>query len=292
MGYTVQVPGVLHILHNATKDLKKVLSHWKQWMQDLQGLARLLREPYKSRFLATCVQGEARKQRLQAVNPNVYEERWGTVLFAVFTLVELEDDIRSSWSLSNFTFHNKAQALRPEEAQSGEAAGVAEDAEAEERLHIHSVNSTINSEYFWAYTKCIDMLGIVLHQLETFVESCPCHLSTQQILRLGHEHSRYQGSQAKPGRSESAQSHPMSGCPMRGRRAPQLACGEFSELLHSLASMAQQSLLPLCAALTSDEEHTNLGRVGACTCLPHLHSAAQDWNLPATTISAGSCRSF
>ena len=50
MGLTLQVPGLLHILHNSTRELGKQLAHWDTWVQQLKVVSKLLRHPWKARF--------------------------------------------------------------------------------------------------------------------------------------------------------------------------------------------------------------------------------------------------
>ena len=44
--HTVYVPGPLHIVHNATKDLNSVVEWFSEYLQQLSQICRLLRRPF------------------------------------------------------------------------------------------------------------------------------------------------------------------------------------------------------------------------------------------------------
>ena len=108
-------------------------------------------------------------------------------------------------------------------------------------LQLEAVDAALKSDMFWAYTLIIlDVYFIDSRwQLKHVDATCPWMLSHN----WGVRGPRYQ-------------SRPQSGlgsCPMRGRRARELACGDLQELAAAMTTMAHQKLLPECQGLKAEE---------------------------------------
>ena len=230
LSHSLQVTGCLHVLHNCARDLKSVLQHYDSWTQELKLVCRLLQDPWRQRFIATCVQDPSAKKVFGRFHAEVYEQRWGTVLHTTASILSVESDLRRWWDVSKYTF-----------------GGHVGDAEARDldgrRLEITAVNKTITSEMFWQYSRSIDLIAVVLHQLEVWCEGCSCHYRLRHAINLGATMPRY----TKQGQ------HRESSCPLRGRRAADLAVGEFKEILKGMGEIANTQLLPAASSLTVPE---------------------------------------
>ena len=79
------VAGVLHVMHNTTRDLGEQLTHWSEYIEQLRQVSRLLKYKWsRSRLLQTCFANgpqAARKHEISGFNGAVYEGRWGGVFF-------------------------------------------------------------------------------------------------------------------------------------------------------------------------------------------------------------------
>lgn len=74
------IPGVLHVLHNATKDLQHMLTHWPWFCERLANVARLVGRPWsRARLLKTCFSTAPHSYQVHLYEHThhlVYEERW------------------------------------------------------------------------------------------------------------------------------------------------------------------------------------------------------------------------
>ena len=105
----------------------------------------------------------------------------------------------------------------------------------EARLDVSATDTAIRSKAFWGYLLMLDGLLEVVELLTHWCEGCQCHWS--------HSHWN-QGIQGSQRWSAARQEHQERiSCPLAGLRAPQLASGEFVELLHELLREANSKLL-------------------------------------------------
>ena len=187
----------------------------------------------------------AAQKRLEKCNPKPYEPRWGAVIHSVSLMVDMEHIICCSWDLERFCFGKKP------------LQDTDDDDEQELRLQTGALNLAITSGLFWAYCKAMDSLGVIMHQLEIWAEGCACHVGKEVIMAMGAGGPRYQGAGASGGQP----SHSFTGasCPMRGRRAPELAAGECVSLVQSIGAMGAQAVLEHVQPLSGKEANIVLG---------------------------------
>ena len=99
---SVTVPGALHILHNAEKNLHEHMPFWKEhWLQVKQVLKLFCHSGHHRRFIAACVEGTrfaGLKPQLDVKIPDVLEARWSTVLQGLRRLSNLEVPLTMAWS--------------------------------------------------------------------------------------------------------------------------------------------------------------------------------------------------
>ena len=219
---TLQIPGVLHVLHNASKALKQVLDRFAEWLPLLQALCKLLHPPFRGRLLSTCIQSAEAAELIQAFSGTPYEQRWGTVVHATHSVLRLKTILQQNWNLQQYTFGKSLSKDAGEE-------------EEEMRLRVQLADSAIRSQEFWLYTHMVDLLGDMLARLELLAESCCCHVPSAQVTALARGHTSCQDMEL----------FRCEGCPLRGRRAPELATGDFHVALHTLAEQSYQALLAL-----------------------------------------------
>lgn len=114
---------------------------------------------------------------------------------------------------------NKEQFLHGDaEAQ---AASLNEQAE--------TVDMAVSSSYWWSWLLMLEKVAAILRKATFWIEACPCHAQFLQ------EHSR----DDMPAELYKA----IMACPMRCRRAPELACGELVAVVHAAAQSCSAELL-------------------------------------------------
>ena len=232
---TLQAPGLLHMLHNTSRDLKKMLPRFSMWLPKLKEICRLLHPPYQSRLIATCIAIPEEQRKLQQCSAHPFEHRWGTIAHAVARLLEIEPLLRQRWDIQKFCFSEPQSSSAPE--QDGE--------EAEGRLQIQQLDEALRDPGFWTYSHMVNLLADMLHRIELIGESCVCHMPSSVVVSLAGDSEQWDTEDLKLFRAE--------GCPLRGRRAPELAVGDVHLAIRSLATSAHARLLTLGGHLRPQE---------------------------------------
>ncbi|CAK9065537.1 unnamed protein product [Durusdinium trenchii] len=197
--HSISVPGLLHILHNAFLGLGGAMVHFQETINRLKEVAALLDRPEtKERLLATCYKGmlgEALASEIKAFSGHVYEERWGTVSHCALQLNRCESSLRHMWDLDKYSGTSSA-CVRGESS------------------NLVVVDDAIGSDFFWAYITMLCKFAKLQTQLMSWAEGCPCHWEVMQSEGIPVELRRLWES-----------------CPMRGKRAAELASGKFHSML-------------------------------------------------------------
>lgn len=234
---SILVPGVLHIMHNATSDMERGLSYWSTFVGQLRHVARMLAKRWsRDRLVATCFSRPPHSDHASAFNgfsATVYEGRWGEALRAVSDLAPLQRALQRGWDLQRFNFGNHQHAPREgdEEGQFG--------------VKLTSVNEAIDSNLFWGYLNMIDVVGQVIMECMAWCEGCSCHDSAGPTRT---RHQRVVSFRSKYGVD-------VDSCPMKTRRAPEMACNALQKFLRGLFQHASPLLLALpCIAALSEQE--------------------------------------
>ena len=221
------VPGVLHIVHNLSKDLHENMSWWETFWEHLRAVAHLFATRHlRERFIATCVRGTVVAGRepefMNAGIAPLYEKRWQATVLTIDNLFPIFESFCQAWDHSRFT--------SPGALPSGEAIAVTE---------------AVSSNLFRRYVLMVHSVHKLVSGFESWLESCPCH----HLVKTS-------GKRKAGPLSEQCQS---AACPMRGKRACELAAGALEGLLDSLGQLASQSFAHTEAgAALSPEEHATL----------------------------------
>ena len=205
----VFIAGLLHISHNMTRDLESVLQHWETYVTQLTHVCRLLQQPWScQRLVRTCMQRppwSAWVPQVEEFDGKVYQGRWGTTMDAITQLVPLLHVVRQVWDAEKFS------------RKAGGTADDAGDTEASRQLSLEVVQQALSSDLFVAYSHAmLSIANAVLH-LQNWAESCPCKRHSSDELKQT--------------------------CPLKTRRAPELAAGALYASLKSELDVAHGGLL-------------------------------------------------
>jgi hypothetical protein len=221
---SIFIPGVLHVVHNCTKDLSSALSSWDDFVDNLSQVCRLLSRRWtSSRLLSTCfdeMPARAFCEDVGSFHHFVYKGRWGSVLAAVKDLLPLQRALQFAWSLEKFNF-------------GGGAAAHQEQREGEHSLRVETADYAINSNFFWAYVDMIKRIGDALLYLAAWSEGCPCH-TDDETLRAPTREQRVRRFKTRFGSAT---------CPMLTRRAPECAAGSLEVIIRRMFEEAQNNIL-------------------------------------------------
>ena len=237
---TLYIAGLLHIVHNCTKDLAIVLLYWEWFTDHLRQLCRLLHKKWaRQRLLETCFSAPPhcyRRDDYAHFTAGVYEGRWASVSNATAKVLLLEDSLRAAWNRSAYMFGN-AQTER--KGSNGH------------HIDYDMVDAAITGDEFWAYARVIDLLAEVLDFIMRFGEACPCHSP-----RLRFEGPARHSAKRRMAAWKKKSRQP---CPLAGMRVQELAAGALDDILDQLASLAQAFLLA-CRAIVA-LSHAGRGRM-------------------------------
>ena len=224
LGTSLYMPGLLHIISNATKNLRQSMRDMDYFLKGLALVAQLLgKQHYRERYVNTCLNclpGPEKQlymdklQEVKMAGVHVYENRWGTVVDAVFKVRDIAWILRETWSPEKFGFGVK----QPQHAEGHDPSVFSTE----------SVDFYIQASYWWAYLRMVALLANTLDHAEHWAESCPCHAS-----------------------------HPPGfQCPLRSRRAPELAVSALLRLMERDLDCATQELRIMAteADLTGEEQ--------------------------------------
>ena len=241
------IPGVLHVIHDMTEDLKNALFGWQAFVVNFKHITRMLRRPQP--LLATCFAQAPFTEvshRFASFESTVYEGRWAETLKAARELEPLEDDLRAAWHLGRYTFHQPLERNRLDAAQGQEQL-----ADADFGVKLQVVDESIRSDHFWAFLALVVILGDTLFECQQWAERRPCHDDFGACIRSHYTRRR---------RFMDKYRVMASGCPMRTRRAPEMADFALNKLMRRLLNHVNISLVLHPNSRLTEEEKTHILR--------------------------------
>ena len=235
-----EIPGLLHVIHNAGKALSEQLTHYNEAAEKLQATSNMLRRrESKERLKETCFSSDIGRavwdQCLKSFKGKCYSERWGTVANCLHLM---SSDVKASldfyWDVTKYRGSTSERKPDPEE----------EDADVMERIHI--IDEALRNPFWWAMWDMLSRVAKILRLALIWAEGCPCH----DQLRLAL-------AELAPGDNRpfiKEMHHVANSCVMRGRRCPELAAGDFEKVMKRLyTEEASALLMQLPPALSGKE---------------------------------------
>ena len=209
------MPGILHILHNAAKRMLDGLPELNGAVSSLATVAELLRKKHTrerlcQRCFDTSIVGRQLRPMIEAFQGKVHAARWGTIAFATQQMLQIERPLRWGWNLPLFL-------------------GASGNDASEQSVKARAVDEAVQSDFWWACLKVLDQLHKAIRHMFAWSEACPCH--------------------GCPSRDQGADNHDKAwervcqACPMRGRRAPEIASGDFVRELRAQLDMSAAEVL-------------------------------------------------
>lgn len=165
---------------------------------------------------------------------------WGSIIHAVGQLLVISPALRAGWNLQQYA-HNRQAHERDDWAHS---------------VKVEVVDSSIRSNFWWAYAYMVDCLGECIELMAKSGEGCMCHPKDPEFQSVERH---------KP---KERRAHRRPSCPMRTMNAPAFAAGEWLDILNSLLRRGQANLfLHPAIAILSPEERTAIMEDFASGCL-------------------------
>ena len=220
------IPGVLHIISSCTEMLHtSVFTHRAEFIQQLSAVTRMLCTPHLLElFLQTCIRNETygcfEHMFKKSFDP-VIEWRWTSLTECLSWFLPLEGPLRAAWRPGKF------------------ASGWDVETHVENKFQI--LRQAIPNSFFWSYAKMMFRLQRGLDEISFWAENCPCH---EKLFRdSGSSALRECVHDEKLGqtffKNLDLGTSLWRSCPLRGKRAPELACGHLQLLLSQVHLIAK-----------------------------------------------------
>ena len=221
----IPVAGMLHIVSTCTGALHQgVFQHWKMFSDQLTAVTNLLCLPYlKDLFLQRCVRNtrlHAYESMFQKSFPRIVEWRWASLTQTLNWLLPLEGPLRVAWNAERFL------------------DGCDEEAYAKHKFQV--LRLAIPDSMFWAYAHTMHRLQLSLDKLAFWAENCPCHEKMCGVSKNEAATMREDVPHARLWQAlmpdHQLQTSEWASCPMRSKRAPELAAGHLKHRLDEVDS--------------------------------------------------------
>ena len=218
------VGGLMHIIHNAFKDLGSSMAGYDEHVSNMAVLSKFLREKHtKERLIAKCFSqgtpGEVPlREAIATFNAECYENRWNTVSKCALDLQAVLEALRFGWDM-------------PKYLDGGSAAS----AQAQGAVAVQEVDRLVRCVFFESYLSMVQSFAKLALHLSAWAESCPCHW---HLLTGG-----------RAAAMQSAQRVLLESCPMRGRRGPELS---MNVLMQEFAAFSNEGAVRLAQHFPAD----------------------------------------
>ena len=119
---SIEVAGILHIIHNAMKSLASAMPRYESETRSLKHVCRLLsRKESRTKLLSSCFQSRghlgvelAKSPELCTFQAHVHTERWGTVAHAIERVLAVRDVLLWGWDLRRYSPQSRPDQEREE----------------------------------------------------------------------------------------------------------------------------------------------------------------------------------
>ncbi|CAE7825327.1 unnamed protein product, partial [Symbiodinium sp. CCMP2592] len=229
---SLAVPGIHHVMHNMCEDMCEALPSFRKHKPHFQAMSVFLCDHHVRQGLQERCFGQgdaaAHRAKFASFGERLLDWRWQSVSSFLSAMEPLELPLRQFWSLRAFSGKFRNDSLSGEPAQ--EAAGPDDPAQAADALvpvgpqessesskvladavrgKVRSQNfdSAVQNAEVWQYMSMLRKLFAISDELLVWFQSCPCH-------------PREAAAQDDEDRCKH-----YAACPMKGRRAPELAAG-------------------------------------------------------------------
>lgn len=194
-------------------------------------IATLHLKTYRDKLLDTCYPSPHEYRRLMETweGGQLKEWRWSSLTDVLRALLRREKALRECWDSKKF----------------GHPVPSGPD-----------IGATIGSSFFWCYCHFLALISGMVDSESQWCEGCSCHedwarhkghRSRQKYLREKLQH--FAAKLQDPHGGE----HPVSSCPLKGRRAPDFASGAFSTFTEDLVRVSREQFDDCAKDLPSKE---------------------------------------
>ena len=231
------IPGLHHVVDNATKGLEDVMQSYKDNVFLAQQVCRLLRKrDTQPKLIERCFSRGLGPEFVDVVRGFegwIHPGRWGTVAFSIPELLKVKRALVSCWDEQMFL-------------QGYDAAGVDEARRRSTAELAQDVSKAVQDPAWWGWVCMLEVVCSLLREHIAWAESCPCHY---RFLHL-----RGARAPALPAKVKAQ----FARCPCRGKRAAELSSGEFLDLMGRLWGVSTVHVLQALPADVSQRQRRHI----------------------------------
>jgi hypothetical protein len=222
------IPGALHICSNLSKDISSSLEHWGAFLKQLKTLHSVLCDrDRRERFIEKCIGDHPDAKLFEAFSGSLYEKRWGAVVNFLQRLKPVFEPLKQHWSAPRYI-----SGHAPRDGESG--------------FDPKAVTDVLTDRLFTCYVDMVLALFNLIETLSRWFEGCSCH---EHLLASVSPH-RSKAMLAK----EFGLDASIAECPMKGKRAPELAVGSLRGVIDEVWSASRGKLIEKMAAAQLDSQ--------------------------------------
>ena len=236
---SLYIPGMFHIIDNATKDMLKKSFVWNNQVKAMLEAVLLFFNGFHRRrwFVARCCVGAFATWSIffESAPPKLEGGRaWGVVSEGIAWVLRRKVMLQQAWSAAALL------AGGPAAGREGDA-GQGDQAQQESTKLVTRVDEAMQSSLFWTFLGVGSCITDILDSVTSWTQGCACH---------GHEIRTL----LKPLLQGKG---PLS-CPMRGRRAPEVGEGALHRYIDGLFQFNDSQILLVHTANLDREEKTQV----------------------------------
>ena len=217
----ITVVGLQHVTNNACKDMNQEVDLWDEFHAQLKNVEGLLSS--RARRVAmvwTCVRytSWAQYERLfDHWTATLYDKRWHEVTAFLSALRPLLGVLRHCWDERKFR-DGRDTSGQPRKQSTVDDGG--EDAGHRLQFDPVALTATLRDPMFTACVYFVLALNAIPEKLASWAEGCSCHEPFCRYLSESRQRAMFEAHYGEGWRT----------CPLRGKRAPELAAGVSERL--------------------------------------------------------------
>ena len=222
----IRVPTLMHVITNASNDMLDRCGTLNGAVDGLSAVAKMLSGKHTlDRLKSSCFStptGKAFHDDLSTVKSQVYRKRWASVASSVAVVYKLERILKWGWDKDRYL--------------DGKATAQSDDG------MVASVDKSITQLSWWEAMRVLNTLSRCVRKGVAWCVACPCHHHLLEEWEDGNAPEHRGMIQI------------WRNCPLRGRRLPEVAAGDFLEYVKMVLDAASARLVvELDPGLTMDE---------------------------------------
>lgn len=234
--------GLDHISNNLLSDMDQHLQCWDGWLPGFKALAHLLSHKHLlSRLVGRCILGtphQALARMFETCIEPIAKWRWGTIVKTLPSVLRLERGLRIVWDEQKFLARGETMQSQGQD----------------DSFDCSLITKTIQDNSWWAMSHMLLHLHSIGNLASAWGSSCHCH----EWITEKPESQHFAMSEAlhrtlETLRLEKGLDGANVDCPLKGKRAPELAAGMLMPRINELVEHCTSDVLLACSSVSAEQ---------------------------------------